>query len=36
MEKFFLKNRSQKMFSEKYSTQHAIIDFLNTMKTNLD
>ena len=29
-------NGSQYQFSEKYSTQHAIIEFLNTMKTNLD
>ena len=34
--KIYFKNRSQYKFSEKYSTQHAIIDFLNTMKTNLD
>ena len=36
MEKKYFKNHSQYKFSEKYSTQHAIIDFLNTMKTNSD
>ena len=33
--KKYFKNRSQYKFSEKYSTQHAIIDSLNTMKTNI-